>query len=111
MDLRNYKFYHGGEEMNFSVFSDSPCRTRYIESIPTPLTESQVEVYEIEPGNNTQWVVIQQKDGEDRKVKLFLRSGDEFLESHTQQIPSDLKQNIVLRFPVLSTGFEPPMAA
>ena len=97
--------------MNFSVFSDSPCRTRYIESIPTPMTESQVEVYEIEPGDNTQWVVIQQKDGEEFKLKLFLRSGDEFLENHAQQIPWDLKRNIVLRFPILSSGFEPPMAA
>ena len=111
MDLRNCKFYHGGEEMNFSVFSDSPCRTLYIESIPTPLTESKVDVYGIEPGNSTQWIVIQQKEGEEYKLKLFLRIGNEFLENQTQQIPVDLKRNIVLRFPILSSGFEPPMAA
>ena len=111
MDLRNCKFYYGGEEMNFSVFSDSPCRARYIESIPTPLTEAQVDVYDIEPGNNSQWVVIQQKEGEERRLKLFIRLGNEFLENPALLIPPDLKQNIVLRFPVLSAGFEPPMAA
>ncbi len=111
MDLRTCRFYHGGEEINFSVFSDYPCRTRYIDSIATPLTETKVEVYEIEPGNNTQWVVVQKKDGEERRLKLFVRRGNEFVENQAQLIPPALKENIVLRFPVLLPGFDPPMAA
>ncbi len=97
--------------MNFSVFSDYPCRTRYIDSIATPLTESKVEVYEIEPGNSTQWIVIQQREGEERRLKLFIRLGNEFVESQALLISPDLKKNIVLRFPVLSAGFEPSLAA
>jgi hypothetical protein len=97
--------------MNFSVFSDYPCRARYIESISTPLTQTPVDVYEIEPGNSTQWIVIQQKDGDEHRLKFFMRKEDGFLEDQIQQIPPELKRSIFLRFPVLSTGLEPPMAA
>jgi hypothetical protein len=111
MNLSDCKFYHGGEDMNFSVFSDYPCRTRYIESISTPLTQTPVDVYEIEPGSSTQWIVIQQKDGDERRLKFFMCKEDGFLEDQVQQIPPELKRSIFLRFPILSTGFEPPMAA
>lgn len=41
MDLSNCNFFHVGEELSFSIFSDSPCRARYINSISTPLTDTK----------------------------------------------------------------------
>ena len=111
MDLSNCKFYHAGEEMNFSIFSDSPCRALYIDSISTPLTDTKVEIYEIHPGDNTQWVVIQQREGEVRRIRLFVRKGNEFVENPAQQIPTEFKRRIALRFPVLSMALELPLAA
>lgn len=37
MELRDCKFFYGGQEMSFSVFSNDPCRARYLDSISVPL--------------------------------------------------------------------------
>jgi len=111
MDLGNCKFYHAGEEMNFSIFADSSCRTRYIDSVSTPLTDVKVEVYEIHPGYNTQWLVIQQREAKVQRIRLFVRKGDDFVESCVEQISAELKSRIALRFPILSLALELPIAA
>jgi hypothetical protein len=57
MDLNESKFYYAGEDMNFAVFSDCPCRVRYVESIRLPIDLAPVEIYTIEPAANGQWIV------------------------------------------------------
>jgi hypothetical protein len=111
MELRECKFYYGGQEMNFAVFSDDPCRTRYLESIPLPIAQTRVDVYEIEPGAKTQWIVVRQKDGERDNLKLFIRVGDRFLENEAQTLSKDLRKKIIQRFPKLITEFQPLLAA
>lgn len=111
MELSDCKFYHGGDEMNFSILSDFPCRTRYIESIPTPMTEAQVEVYSIEPGSRTQWVAVQLKDGETKDLKVFTRHKESFLEGCIDHLAADDRKRIRLHFAVLSTQAEPLLAA
>jgi hypothetical protein len=111
MDLSNCKFFHAGEEISFSIFSDSPCRARYIDSISTPLTDTKVEVYEIHPGYNTQWLVILQREGEVRRIRVFVRKGNEFVENPAEKLPTEFKRRIALRFPILSMALELPLAA
>jgi hypothetical protein len=111
MELRDFKFYYGGQEMNFAVFSDDPCRTRYLESIPLPIAQTRVDVYEIEPGAKTQWILVKQKDGDKDNLKLFIRKGEKFLENESQTLPKELKKKILKRFPKLTTEFQTLLAA
>ncbi len=111
MELRECKFYYGGQEMNFAVFSDDACRTRYLESIPLPIAQTRVDVYEIEPGAKTQWIVVRQKDSDRDNLKLFVREGDRFLETKAQIVPKELRKKIIQRFPKLITEFQPLLAA
>ena len=66
MELREHKFYYGGEDLNFEIFSDTPCRARYCERISIPPLRIGVDVYEIVPGADTSWVVIKEISGEKR---------------------------------------------
>ena len=50
MELRDYRCYYGGHDMNFAIFSDDLCRARYLESIVLSLGQARVDVYEFEPG-------------------------------------------------------------
>jgi hypothetical protein len=111
MELRDCKFYYGGQEMNFAVFSDDPCRATYLESIPLPIAQTRVDVYGIEPGAKTQWILVKQKDGDRDNVKLFIRKGEKFLENETQSVPKELKKQILQRFPKLTTEFSSLLAA
>ena len=49
MDLKHMRFFRAEGYINFTVFCDVPCRVRYLESIPVPMSASPVEVYAIEP--------------------------------------------------------------
>jgi hypothetical protein len=111
MELRECKFYYGGQEMNFAVFSDDPCRARYLESIPLPIAQTRVDVYEIEPGVKTQWILVRQKDGDKDNIKLFVKRGEKFLENAAQTLPKELKNKILQRFPKLPTEFQTLVAA
>ena len=78
--------------MNFAVFSDDPCRISYVESIPIPLGHTQVELYGIEPGARTQWIVVKQLDGNKATLKVFLRQNVRRLQQmgfvvHVDEIP------------------------
>ncbi len=111
MELREFRFYHGGDEMNFSILSDHPCRTRYIESIPTPMTEAQVEVYSIEPGIRTQWVAVQLKNGEEKNLKIFTKQGEAFLEDGIEHLSAEAKRRIQVHFLIASADAQPLLAA
>lgn len=101
MDLRECKFYCSGREMNFAVFSDDACRACYLQSIPLPIIQGQVDVYEIEPGRNTHWILIKQRDGEKNKMKLFVRQGNRFVEDRLRHLSKEMRGKIFHRFPKL----------
>jgi hypothetical protein len=99
MDLRESKFYYAGQDMNFAVFSDTPCRVRYVESIPLPIVQTPVEVYTIEPAANSEWIVVDQRNDGKSSLKFFLRQGDEFREHRSHDLPQPVKQQILRRVP------------
>jgi hypothetical protein len=103
MELQQYKFCYAGNDMNFSVFADDPCRISYIRSVPIPIGHTQVEVYEIEPGARTKWVVVKQVDGSKNTLKVFLRQNERFLENSMDQLSRETKKQIMQRFPALAT--------
>ena len=111
MELRDFKFYYGGQDMNFAVYSDIPCRAIYLESIPLPFAQTRVDIYEVEPSEQTQWVVIKQRDGDKESLKFFIRKGDKFIESELHHLTKAVRENIVRRFPKLSAEFKPSLAA
>jgi hypothetical protein len=78
MDQSESKFFYADHEMTFTVFSDFPCRARYAGSIPPPLTRDHVETYEIEPAVGSQWVVVEERDGDKVIERLFMRKGNLF---------------------------------
>jgi hypothetical protein len=111
MELKDCKFYYGGQDMNFAVYSDDPCRALYRTSIPLPIAQTRVDVYEIEPGANTQWVIVKQRDGDKDNLKLFVKKGDKFMENESQHLSKALKEKILQRFPKLTAEFSAPLAA
>ncbi len=111
MELRDCKFFYGGQEMSFSVFSNEPCRVRYFDSITVPFVQTRVDVYQIEPRPKTRWVLIKQKDGGKDSFRLFVRQGERFVESQEQVLSKELWGEIIGRFPVLTGEFHPPLAA
>ena len=99
MDLNDSKFYYAGQDMNFAVFSDYPCRVRYVESIPLPIGVAPVEIYTIEPAAAGQWIVVEQKNEGKSSLKFFLREGEVFRENQSDELPGHLKQQIMQRIP------------
>ncbi|MSO22693.1 MAG: hypothetical protein EXQ58_05445 [Acidobacteria bacterium] len=97
--------------MNFAVCSDDPCRAMYRTSIPLPIAQTRVDVYEIKPGANTQWVVIKQRDGDKDNLKLFVKKDDKFTEKESHHLSKALKKKILQRFPKLTAEFSAPLAA
>ena len=111
MELRECKFYYGGQEMSFSVFSNDPCRALYLDSISLPLIQTRVDVYQVDPGPKTRWVLIRQKHENKDSFRLFIRQGDRFVESQEQTLSQELRDEILGRFPNLTGEFHPPLAA
>jgi hypothetical protein len=111
MDLRESKFYYAGDDMNFAVFSDHPCRVRYVESIPLPIGQAPVEVYAIEPGANSQWVVVQQRNDGQSRLKFFLREAEIFRENQFHELPEHVKEPILQRVSKISLSSEVSRAA
>lgn len=102
MELSQCRFYLAGEDMNFAVYSDDLCRSKYLESIRLlPIGNMKVHVYEVEPGAHSEWVAVTQREGRRSCFKLFVRNGERFVENQTQELPQDLKKKIVERFPKL----------
>lgn len=111
MDLRESKFYYAGHDMNFAVFSDYPCRATYVESIPLPISEAPVEVYAIEPGANSQWIVVQQRNDGHSRLKFFVKEGGTFRENSSRDLPKHLKEPILQLVLKLSRNSEHHRAA
>jgi hypothetical protein len=109
MELQHQKFGFSGSDMNFAVFSDDPCRISYIESIPIPLGHTQVELYGIEPGAGTKWIVVKQLDGRKATVKVFLRQNEKFLENEIDDLSRETRSQIMQRFPSLAAEAKPPL--
>ena len=102
MELQQYKFCYAGSDMNFAVFSDDSCRISYVKSVPIPFGHTQVELYEIEPGARTRWIVVKQVDGYRNTLKVFLRQNGRFLENSMEQLSRETKKEIMQRFPTLA---------
>ena len=111
MELRECRFYYGGHDMNFAVYSDLPCRAIYVGNISLPLAQSRVDIYELEPNGKTQWIVIKQRDGDKENLKFFVKKGDKYLESELHHLSKNVLESIVRRFPKLSAEFKPLLAA
>jgi hypothetical protein len=112
MELNQCKFYFAGDILNFVVFSDSPCRARYLERIRLlPISANEVYVYEIEPGAESQWVLVRQSEGTKKRLQLFLRRGERFLEPDPPELPAELREQILRRYPALTAEFRPLLAA
>ena len=99
MELRDCKCYYGGQDMNFAIFSDDLCRARYLESILLPIGQVRVDVYQIEPGRKSRWVVVQQTDGAKNLWKCFARTGHTFSESETYKFPAKMRAQIRQKIP------------
>ena len=102
MELQQYKFCYAGSDMNFAVFSDDPCHISYVESVSIPIGHTKVELYEIEPGANTKWIVVKQVDGSQSTLKVFLRQDERFLENSMDQLSRETRKQIMQRFPALA---------
>ena len=111
MDLKESKFYYAGHDMNFAVFSDYPCRVKYVDSIRLPIDLAPVEIYTIEPASNGQWVVVEQWNESESSLKLFLREGEVFRENQSHNLPLHLKEQIMQRVPKSPWTSEPSWAA
>jgi hypothetical protein len=94
MDLKHMRFFRAEGYINFTVFCDVPCRVRYLESVPVPMSASPVEVYAIEPGHDTQWIAVQQRDEDKRQIQFFVREGSLFGELPLGFIPKQLRSDI-----------------
>ena len=100
MDLRKARFYHFGELINFTVFSDQPCKVHYIESIRPSIRQTPVEVYVIEPSAWCRWVVVQERDWGKSRLHFFIRCGKAFPENRARQLPTRLKKIILQHLPL-----------
>ena len=111
MELQQYRFCYAGSDMNFAVFADDPCRTRYVKSVPIPIGYTEVELYEIEPGARTRWIVVKQHNDHKTTLKVFLRKGNRFLENSMVDLSRETKKQILQRFPKLAAETRRQMAA
>src|SRR5262245_49055660 len=102
MELQQYKFCYAGSRMNFAVFSDDPCHVSYVKSVPIPISHTKVELFKIESGARTRWIVVKQVDGYKNTVKVFLRRNKRFLENSMDQLSREIKKQILQRFPTLA---------
>ena len=110
MELQHHKFGYAGNDMNFAVFADDPCRVSYVESIAIPIGHTQVQLYGIEPGARTKWIVVKQLDGHKATLKVFLRHNEKFLENQVDDLPQETRSQIMRRFPNLVEEETPPFA-
>jgi hypothetical protein len=110
MELQHHKFGYAGKDMNFTVFSDDPCRVSYVESIAIPIGHTQVQLYGIEPGARTKWIVVKQLDGPKATLKVFLRQNEKFLENQIDDLPQETRSQIMQLFPNLAAEEKSPFA-
>jgi len=99
MKLTECSFYKSGKDVNFSVFSDDVCRVHHMKSITLPLG-GDVEVYDVEPGPRSHWIVVRQTEDGKHELRWFLRKGRDFEEGR-DNVPQAVKNQVGERFPHL----------
>lgn len=99
MTLTQCSFYRSGKDMNFSVFSDDVCRVHHVQSISLRLG-GDVDVYNIEPGPRSHWIVVRQTADGKPDLRWFVRKGHNF-EENPDNVPPTLRTEVGARFPQL----------
>ena len=99
MKLNECSFYRSGRDMNFSVFSDDVCRVHHMRSITLPLG-GDIDVYGIEPGQKSHWIVVRQTDDGRPGLRWFVRKGSDFQE-YCENVSQAIKSEVNERFPEL----------
>jgi hypothetical protein len=105
MELQNMRFFRAEQDINFTVFCDVPCRVKYLESIPLPMSASPMEVYAIEPGLKTQWIAVQRREEEDCQMQFFMRDGSVFEERPLHLFPEQFRFDMEKRIGHLELVF------
>ena len=99
MRLAECNFYRSGRDVNFSVFSDDVCRVHHTNSISLPLG-GDVDIYDVEPGLQSHWIVVRQTENGKHELRWFLRKGRDFVEN-SENVSQTLKAQVGERFPHL----------
>lgn len=99
MKLTECSFYRSGKDVNFSVFSDDVCRVHHMKSISLPLG-GDVDVYDVEPGPRSHWIVVRQTEDGKLELRWFVRKGEDF-EEHRGNVSQAVKAAVGERFPQL----------
>lgn len=102
MLLRDCEFTVSGYEISFTAFSDQLCRVSHIKSLKfeTPGSYEQVAWYRVQPAPSARWVAIQETlDFDKTRLRFFLHEGQDFVERHRNEIPSQLLTAISRRLP------------
>jgi hypothetical protein len=99
MKLTECNFYRSGKDVNFSVFSDDVCRVHYLRNISLPLG-GDVDVYGVEPGEQSHWIVVRQTEDGKHELRWFVRKGRNF-EERRGNLPAAVKAEVGERFPQL----------
>ena len=97
MELQDMRFFRAEQDINFTVFCDVPCRVRYLESIPLPMSASPMEVYAIEPGLKTQWIAVRRREEGNCQMQFFMREGSTFEERPLHLLPEQFRFDIEKR--------------
>ena len=63
---------------------------------------TQVQLYGIEPGARTKWIVVKQLDGQKTTLKVFLRQNEKFMQHGIDELPRATRRQILQRFPNLA---------
>ena len=102
MDLRKCMFFSSGKDVNFSVFSDDVSRVRYLRCVSLPIG-GDVDVYEVEPGSKSHWILIRQTENGTQTLRWFVRKGENFVEDGGN-VPMAVMREVGQRFPQLVYG-------
>lgn len=100
MKLTECSFYRSGRDMNFSVFSDDVCRVHHLRRIELPLG-GDVDVYVVEPGAKSHWIVVRQTQDGKPELRWFVREGRDFEEREGGNPPPAVRAELGERFPHL----------
>jgi|SwirhirootsSR3_FD_contig_31_18860030_length_601_multi_3_in_0_out_0_1 hypothetical protein len=101
MKLTDCNFFRSGRDVNFSVFSDDVCRVYHRRSISLPLG-GDVDVYQVDPGPKSHWIVVRQTEDGKHELRWFLRKGSNFEEGNGS-VPQALKAQVGERFPLIDS--------
>lgn len=102
MDLRDCRFYQGNYGLTFTVYSDQPCCARFRDRVVLPIDQQPVEIYQIEPGPKTRWVVMRVSLGfglNDHVLRYFVRQGESYPERPRSELPAKTLGEIQRKLP------------